>query len=47
MSEELHDIKVEMTVRCTYKLMSEELKELLKDFRELAEHRGFIILDED
>lgn len=47
MARELHDITVKMTIRCTYELMSNDLQELLQDFRELAEHRGFIIVEED
>lgn len=40
-------IKVSMTLQGSYEVMSEELKDLLKDFKELAEHRGFKILDDD
>lgn len=40
------EIKVIMTLEGTYNLINEELVELLKDFRELAEHRGFRIIEE-
>lgn len=42
-----HKIKVQMTMECSYELMSQELKELLIDFKELAEHRGFKVIEEE
>jgi len=41
-----HKIKVQMILECSYELMNEELRELLIDFKELAEHRGFKVVDE-
>lgn len=42
-----HKIKVFMTLEGSYELMSSELKELLNDYKELAESRGFKVVSED
>lgn len=47
MGKELHPVKLIINMRASYELINEELADLIKDFRELAEHRGFEVLVEE
>lgn len=45
--KELHPIRLIINMKATYGLINEELADLIKDFRELAEHRGFEVIEEE
>ena len=47
MAKELHSVKLIINLRASYELINEELADLIKDFRELAEHRGFVVIEEE
>lgn len=47
MGKELQPVKLIINMRASYELINEELADLIKDFRELAEHRGFEVIEED
>lgn len=46
MEKELHPVKIILNMKASYPLINEELADLIKDIRELAEHRGFEVLYE-
>jgi len=43
MPPEKHEIEIIIKMLASYELVNEELGDLLKDIRELAESRGFVV----